>query len=97
MSTPPLARHRERFNERGSSWYLKIAAALLGLIGALWLIGQGAIALDPIAIRAWFIDLGPLAPLAYVVVYALQVIVAPIPGLPWYAPMLETFTIVPPP
>ena len=35
---------------------------------------------DPTAFRAAVLDFGPLAPLAYVVVLAVQVVVAPVPG-----------------
>lgn len=68
------------------------AACAVGLV--IWFLGQG-IELDPIEIRGWFVDLGPIAPLAYVLVYALQVIVAPIPGVPIGAAAGFVFGLVP--
>src|SRR6059058_2860091 len=91
MSTPLLARDQSPSRAR----YLKIAAAALGLIVAVWLLQQSTLDLDPMAIRGWLIDLGSIAPLAYVVVYALQVIVAPIPGLPIGAAAGFVFGLVP--
>jgi uncharacterized membrane protein YdjX (TVP38/TMEM64 family) len=90
-----LARDGEGSNERSLSWYLKIAAVALGLIVALWLLQRGAVELDALAVRQWLIDLGPIAPVAYVVVYALQVILAPIPGLPIGAAAGFVFGLVP--
>jgi uncharacterized membrane protein YdjX (TVP38/TMEM64 family) len=95
MSTPPLARDGARPNERALSWYLKVGAAALGLIVAIWLLRQGTIDLDAMAVRRWLIDLGPAAPLAYMVVYALQVILAPLPGLPIGAAAGFTFGLAP--
>ena len=46
------------------------------LDAAVWLLQRGWVDLDAMSVRAWLIDIGPIAPLAYVVVYALQVIVA---------------------
>jgi uncharacterized membrane protein YdjX (TVP38/TMEM64 family) len=82
MSTPTLARDDEGSGERSLSRCLKIGAVALALIVAIWLLQQGSVDLDVLAVRGWLIDFGPIAPLAYIVVYALQVIVAPIPGLP---------------
>ncbi|HEY3108206.1 MAG TPA: VTT domain-containing protein, partial [Chloroflexota bacterium] len=95
MSTPTLARDGEGSSERSLSRYLKIGAVALGLIIAIWLLQRGSVDLDVIAVRGWLIDLGPIAPLAYIVVYALQVIVAPIPGLPIGAAAGFVFGLVP--
>ena len=95
MSTPTLARDREGCGERSMGRYLKLGAAALGLSVAIWLLRQGSVELDAMAVRAWLIDLGPVAPLAYVVVYALQVILAPIPGLPIGAAAGFAFGLVP--
>jgi uncharacterized membrane protein YdjX (TVP38/TMEM64 family) len=82
MSTPTLARDDGGSRDRSPSRYLKIAAVVLGLIAAIWLLQRGAVDLDAMVVRQWLIDLGPIAPLAYIVIYALQVILAPLPGLP---------------
>jgi uncharacterized membrane protein YdjX (TVP38/TMEM64 family) len=97
MSTRPLAHEGDRSSERAlsPSRFLKIGAAVLGLIVALWLLRQGTIDLDAMAVRRWLIDLGPVAPLAYMVIYALQVIVAPLPGLPIGAAAGFVFGLVP--
>src|SRR2546425_8512361 len=95
MSTPTLARDGEACTERSLSRYLKTAAVAVGLIVAIWLLQWGSFDLDAMAVRGWLIDLGPIAPLAYIVVYALQVIVAPIPGLPIGAAAGFVFGLVP--
>lgn len=51
--------------------------------------------LDVMALRAWLIGLGPVAPLGYVAIYAAQVIVAPLPGLPIGAAAGFVFGLVP--
>ena len=91
MSTPLLARDRGRT----PGWYLKLAAVVLGLGIAIWLLQQGAVEIDAMAVRSWLVDLGPAAPLAYVGIYALQVILAPLPGLPIGAAAGFVFGLVP--
>jgi uncharacterized membrane protein YdjX (TVP38/TMEM64 family) len=55
-----------------------VCAAMLLSGGVLWWVGPGA--LDPSWLRERLAALGPLAPLAFVCLQALQVVVAPIPG-----------------
>jgi uncharacterized membrane protein YdjX (TVP38/TMEM64 family) len=95
MSTPTLARDGGGASERSPNRYLKIGAVALGLLGAIWLLQRGVIEIDTMAVRGWLIELGPLAPLAYMVVYALQVIVAPVPGLPFGIAAGFVFGLVP--
>src|SRR4051794_8798555 len=95
MSTPTQVRDRLRLGQRRASWYLTIGAVVLGLAAAFWLLQRGLVDLDVMAVRQWFVDLGPIAPLAYVAVYALQVILAPIPGLPIGAAAGFVFGLVP--
>ncbi|SEK48605.1 TVP38/TMEM64 family protein [Haloferax larsenii] len=54
-----------------------VAAAVVG--GSL-VVERVPILADPRALRAWLLDFGPLAPLAFVGVQILQILVAPIPG-----------------
>lgn len=51
--------------------------------------------LDALAMRQWLIDLGPVAPLAYIGIYTLQVVVGPVPGLPIGAAAGFVFGLVP--
>ncbi|HKU62763.1 MAG TPA: VTT domain-containing protein, partial [Gemmatimonadales bacterium] len=51
--------------------------------------------LDAMAVRQWLVDLRPIAPLAYVAIYALQVMLAPLPGLPIGAAAGFVFGLVP--
>jgi uncharacterized membrane protein YdjX (TVP38/TMEM64 family) len=80
--------------ERGTGFYLKIAAAVAGLILAIWLLPRG-LEIDPMAVRTWLVELGPLGPLAYIAIYAVQVIVAPVPGLPIGAAAGYVFGLLP--
>jgi uncharacterized membrane protein YdjX (TVP38/TMEM64 family) len=90
-----MARDGERPSERGLSRFLKVGAVALGLVLAIWMLQRGMVDLDAMAVRQWLIDLGPIAPLAYIVVYSLQVILAPIPGLPIGAAAGFVFGLVP--
>lgn len=57
-----------------------------GGIVALMLRGDVAAADKLEELRGFFIDLGPVAPLAYVAIVTVEVVVAPIPGTVLYAP-----------
>jgi uncharacterized membrane protein YdjX (TVP38/TMEM64 family) len=59
----------------------KIVAAVAAIAGIGWAI-QAGVTVDPDVIRGWLVDLGPVGPIAYVVLYTAQVICAPLPGLP---------------
>lgn len=59
----------------------KLAAGAAAILLVAWLLRDGTI-LDIESAQRWLADLGPIGPAAYVSVYALQVIVAPVPGLP---------------
>jgi uncharacterized membrane protein YdjX (TVP38/TMEM64 family) len=50
---------------------------------------------DTAAVRVWLTDLGPIAPLAYIVIYMVQVVVGPVPGLPIGAAAGFVFGLVP--
>jgi len=73
---------------------LKIGAAVAVAAGVAWLL-RGSIALDCDAVKTWLLSLGPVAPLAYVALYAAQVILAPIPGLPIGAAAGFVFGLIP--
>lgn len=90
MGTRLIAR-RDR---PGARVYFVVAAALVGLAIAYWLWPSG-IQVDSVAVRTWLVDLGPIAPLAYIAIYALQVIVAPVPGLPIGAAAGYVFGLAP--
>jgi uncharacterized membrane protein YdjX (TVP38/TMEM64 family) len=95
MSTPTLARDDQGARDRSPSRYMKLGAAGLGLLAAIWLLQRGSFDIDPMAVRQWLVDLGPVAPLAYILVYSLQVILAPLPGLPIGAAAGFVFGLVP--
>lgn len=83
---------RERV--RGGQWLWRVAAvaAVVGLLG--WAIQQG-ITIDPEVIRGRLVGLGPLGPIVYVLLYAAQVIAAPLPGLPMGIAAGFAFGLVP--
>lgn len=93
MSTPVPARGGWP-GSRARARYARIAAGLLVVAGLIWFLQQ-RVDLDPVAIRTWLLGLGPIAPLAYVALYAVQVIVAPIPGLPIGVAAGYAFGLVP--
>jgi uncharacterized membrane protein YdjX (TVP38/TMEM64 family) len=67
---------------RASGTVIWRCAAALGLAAALaWAFRQG-FDVDADGVRDRLLDLGAFGPIVYVGVYALQVVVAPIPGLP---------------
>lgn len=60
---------------------LALLAVLVGFVGLYVAVRQYLPFLaDARALRAWVAEFGPLAPLAFVIVQALQVVIAPIPG-----------------
>lgn len=70
----------------------------LGIAWAIVLVAwasQQGITLDPEQIRAWLVGLGPVGPLAYVLLYTAQVVCAPLPGLPIGAAAGFAFGLVP--
>src|SRR5687767_6126991 len=83
-----------RRERSGVRLYLAIAAAAVGLALA-WLLWPSGIEIDSAAVRTWLVDLGPIAPLAYIAIYAVQVIVAPVPGLPIGAAAGYVFGLAP--
>ncbi len=72
-------------------WIGLIALALL--VVALLL--RARIGIDVLAFQQFLRDLGPIAPVGYVVIYALQVIAAPVPGLPFGAAAGLAFGLMP--
>jgi uncharacterized membrane protein YdjX (TVP38/TMEM64 family) len=63
-------------------WHaVRWAAIALAVVAIVWAALQ-VYNFDVDATRVWLVDLGPVGPIAYIAVYALQVFVAPIPGLP---------------
>lgn len=93
LGTPFFTRER-KVAERNLGLIARVAAVLaVGLIGYLLL--RDRITIDPDGLRAWLIELGPVAPAAYVVVYAAQVVVAPLPGLPIGAAAGFAFGLLP--
>jgi uncharacterized membrane protein YdjX (TVP38/TMEM64 family) len=97
MSMSALARNdaggiRERV--RRLSRYWRFAAVAVGLLVFGWVL-QREVAVDALAVREWLIAFGPAAPLAYIAIYAIQVIVAPLPGLPIGAAAGFVFGLVP--
>ena len=70
----------------------------LGIAWAIVLVAwasQQRITLDPEQIRVWLVGLGPVGPLAYVLLYTAQVVCAPLPGLPIGAAAGFAFGLVP--
>src|SRR4051794_28425885 len=79
---------------QGSSWstqlallprrwefWLLLGAIPLAIFGVWWLRVPFATMLAHIGdLRAWILTFGPLAPLAYIGIFSLQIIIAPIPG-----------------
>lgn len=74
-----------------------LALALLLLIGVGWSYASGGLAATLLSseysaaeklttLRAFFLDLGPAAPAAYVAFVTVEVVVAPLPGAMLYAP-----------
>lgn len=79
---------------RSPAWYARIVA-IVAAIAAVALLLHTYVELDPMVVRAWLIDLGPIAPLAYITLYAMQVIAAPVPGIPIGAAAGFVFGLVP--
>ncbi|MFB6153727.1 MAG: TVP38/TMEM64 family protein [Halodesulfurarchaeum sp.] len=50
------------------------------LAGLSWAVGRSAVLTDPVALRAWLLEFGLLAPVVFVLLQAAQIIIAPIPG-----------------
>ncbi|MBM4417794.1 MAG: TVP38/TMEM64 family protein [Chloroflexi bacterium] len=80
--------------EQGRSRIVRIALIALALL-IVALILREASAIDVLAFQRFLRDLGPIAPVGYVVIYALQVIAAPVPGLPIGAAAGLAFGLVP--
>jgi uncharacterized membrane protein YdjX (TVP38/TMEM64 family) len=53
----------------------------IAMLAALWL-PLSHLGASPAAVRAWLVQLGPLAPLAFFLLNVIQIVVAPIPGYP---------------
>ena len=88
MITPALAGLSDIFMRniklriRTQDWRPWLAAFLVvGLLAALWrpLSHFGA---NPAQLRSWIDGMGPLAPVAFVLLNIVQIVVAPIPGYP---------------
>lgn len=55
-------------------------AVVVGLVALAVVFGRVDALRDPAALRAWLLGFGPAAPVAFVCLQALQVVVAPVPG-----------------
>lgn len=55
-------------------------AVVVGLVALAVVLGRVDPLRDPAALRAWLLGFGPAAPVAFVCLQALQVVVAPVPG-----------------
>jgi uncharacterized membrane protein YdjX (TVP38/TMEM64 family) len=64
---------------RLTPWRVGLGLGAVALVA--WVLQQGP-SLDPESVRAWLVALGPLGPIAYVLLYTAQVVCAPLPGLP---------------
>ncbi|HEY3078769.1 MAG TPA: hypothetical protein VGM69_02565 [Chloroflexota bacterium] len=73
-------------------WRIGLVVGAIALVA--WVLQQG-ITLDPEAIRAWLVGLGPLGPFVYMLLYTAQVVCAPVPGLPIGAAAGFAFGLVP--
>ena len=58
-----------------------LAFLVIGVLAALW-IPLSQVGTSSAELRAWIEELGPLAPIAFVLLNIVQIIVAPIPGYP---------------
>ena len=75
----PAVTHQTRRNGAIFLVLLTAAAALVLLVN--WLEAPMAALLRVGGdLRAWLVDLGPLAPIVYVLFYAAQILIAPLPG-----------------
>ena len=58
-----------------------LAVIMAFFLGSLWIVRQHlAIFTDPVALRVFVRSFGVLAPLIYIAIQALQVVIAPVPG-----------------
>lgn len=60
--------------------YLLVAGAVTFSVLVFWYVGRIGVLSDPMALREWLLGLGVLAPIAFITLQAIQVVVAPIPG-----------------
>jgi uncharacterized membrane protein YdjX (TVP38/TMEM64 family) len=65
--------------DRRTVFLLATAVIIISMVG-FWYIGRIGILTDPMALRSWLLEFGLLAPVAFIALQAIQVIVAPIPG-----------------
>ncbi|WP_416839122.1 TVP38/TMEM64 family protein [Haloferax sp. DFSO52] len=74
---PPLF---ESPHDRWRTVFIVAAVAILALAGGSILVSQFPFLADPRELRLFLLDVGPLAPLAFVGVQIAQVLIAPVPG-----------------
>ncbi|MCC6455696.1 MAG: TVP38/TMEM64 family protein [Caldilineaceae bacterium] len=68
------------FYKRREFWLLVSGALLLVLL--IWWLSEpfGEMMAQVGGLREWILTFGPLAPLVYIVIFALQILIAPLPG-----------------
>lgn len=60
--------------------YILVTIAVTFSVLAFWYVGRIGVLSDPMALREWLLGFGVLAPVAFIALQAIQVVVAPIPG-----------------
>lgn len=66
--------------QRPELWLIAAGGVLLTLLAWYWLEPLSGLLVQAAIIRDWILSFGPLAPLAYVLFFALQTVLAPLPG-----------------